>query len=265
MPSNAKAIASARVDYARLWVQSQRLGRVDSAVARATAVALVDLRAESTVEGSGSHLSRVEALRGELLASDEVLAVAGSSRTETVRDVARVSSVPHRKAMLLFHLIRRWRPQSCLELGACLGISGAYQGAALALNGTGTLVTIEGSPARADRAARNLARLGLDNAQVVSGLFHEVLPPVLPEVAPIDFTFIDGHHDEQATIDYYDRIRPFLSPRSIVVFDDIRWSDGMKRAWSTLRSRPGACATVNRRQVGVLLLDSAVTRQPVHV
>lgn len=263
--AKAKSMARGRLEHARLWVQSQRLARMDSEVARATAAALDDVRRQRLHTDDARRLSRIEALRQELLASDEVLAATGSSAPEHLRDVVRISSVPHSKALLLFHLVRRWRPRSSLELGACLGISGAYQGTALALNGAGSLVTIEGNPGRADYAAKNLARLGLDNTRVVSSVFQDVLPTLLPELAPIDYAFIDGHHDERATIEYYEQISPFLSPQSIVVFDDIRWSDGMRRAWSAVRSRPGPCATVNRRQVGVVLVDRAVSRSPVHV
>ena len=45
---------------------------------------------------------------------------------------------------------------------------------------------------------------------------------------------IDGHHDEQATIAYFEKFIPYLSKNSIIVFDDISWSDGMRRAWNTI-------------------------------
>ena len=40
-------------------------------------------------------------------------------------------------------IVRELSPRACLELGAGYGISAAYQGAALELNGSGTLTTME--------------------------------------------------------------------------------------------------------------------------
>ena len=55
---------------------------------------------------------------------------------------------------------------------------------------------------------------------------------VLEEMRPVDFIFIDGHHDEQATIGYFEQVRPWLADRNAIVFDDIDWSDGMRAAWA---------------------------------
>lgn len=265
--AQAKSRARARLEAFRMWTQSRRLSQVDSAPAAATAEALKDLRRHVCTMEEARRLSSVEHLRQGLLASDEVLSATsgGAVSRENVRDVARVSSVPEAKAMLLFRLVRRWRPLSGLELGSCLGVSGAYQGTAMSLNGEGSLVTVEGSPARAAYAERGLKGLGLDNTRVVSGLFLDVLPTLLPRIAPIDYVFVDGHHDGQATIDYYEMILPFLAAQSVVVFDDIRWSEGMRRASAEIRARPDASATVDRRQVGILIVDRALTGPALHV
>jgi predicted O-methyltransferase YrrM len=53
------------------------------------------------------------------------------------------SSKSRNWALLLYHLLRRFRPTSCVELGTCLGLSGAYQAAALKSNGAGLGDTAE--------------------------------------------------------------------------------------------------------------------------
>ena len=133
-------------------------------------------------------------------------------------------------ALFLFHLIRHFQPRSCVELGSCVGISAAYQAAALRLNGRGNLITLEGAPALAEIARKNLQELGLDRARVINGRFEDELPRVLANSTPVDYAFIDGHHDEQATIRYFQQFLSHLSPQAIVVFDDLSWSAGMRRA-----------------------------------
>jgi predicted O-methyltransferase YrrM len=160
---------------------------------------------------------------------------------------------------VLFKLVRESRPRLCLELGTNMGISAAYQASALRLNGDGELLTIEGSASRAELARRHLAGLGLTNVRVTTGRFDDVLPVILDESGPVDFAFIDGHHDEAATRRYFDLIVSAATPSALVVLDDISWSDGMKRAWGALHSDSRVALSVDLRVIGLCLLRASDT------
>jgi predicted O-methyltransferase YrrM len=132
-------------------------------------------------------------------------------------------------------------PIKILELGACVGISGCYLLAGMADGDGGHLVTCEGSPELAAMARANLAafvarhRLGNVTFEVVVGSFAETFEPlVTPDRAPYHLVFIDGHHQEDATLRYHERCRAVLHPRGLIAHDDIDWSDGMRRVWKTL-------------------------------
>jgi predicted O-methyltransferase YrrM len=84
-------------------------------------------------------------------------------------------------------------------------------------------------------ARENFQALGLENVTVVSGKFQDTLYRALNEHHPIDFAFIDGHHDEKATITYFKQIQLHLRKESVVIFDDISWSKGMRNAWKKIR------------------------------
>ncbi len=85
------------------------------------------------------------------------------------------------------------------------------------------------------------------------GNFSKTLGPALAALRPIDFMFIDGHHDRDATLRYFEQARPFLAPKNVVVFDDIDWSDGMREAWAQIKQETqgyalgnvGLCLNVN--------------------
>jgi predicted O-methyltransferase YrrM len=47
--------------------------------------------------------------------------------------------------------------------------------------------------------------------------------------------FIDGHHQYQPTLDYFEMIYPKCNKNEIIIFDDILWSTGMRRAWEELK------------------------------
>src|SRR5690606_6597761 len=149
---------------------------------------------------------------------------AGIERPRTVGDLCRRTSKPYRSGLLLMKLLRATGVRSCLELGTCLGISGSYQAAALELNADGRLVTVAGAEPVAAIAGETLARLGHGRTRLVTGRFQDTLADVLARHRPFDYAFIDGHHEEHATLDYFEAILPALTDEALLVFDDIRWS-----------------------------------------
>lgn len=216
-------------------------------------------------------LERLEALRCTLDASTAELRVvdygagsryrnagaepggSGDVVVKSVQDACR-TALPFFWSSLLFGVVRAFAPSTALELGSGVGISAAFQSAALRLNGTGELVTLEGADALAALAARNLLALGLDNARVVPGRFQDTLGSVLDRHRPVDHVFIDGHHDERATVEYFERILPALSERAVVVVDDIAWSDGMRRAWSAIEADARVRTSIDLGRIGILLV-----------
>ena len=149
----------------------------------------------------------------------------------TVAQMHEQSSSPEQWGKFIFKLLRMIQPMVSVELGTCLGGAAAYQIAAHQLNEKGKLITLEGAPALAAVAKTYLTQFGLTSFELDVGRFQDTLPKVLENYKTIDFAFIDGHHDEKATIDYFNQIYPNLSERGVVLFDDINWSMGMRRAW----------------------------------
>lgn len=219
-------------------------------------------------------LDRIERLRRSLAASDQPLALVdfGATRDtpaqveqvdqprETTRTLGQMtlSSKQPEWAYLLFRLVRALQPSTCLELGSCVGISAAYQAAALALNGgPGRLLTLEGSDVLAARSALTLQDLGLaGRADVRVGPFRSTLAPGLRDLRPLEFAFVDGHHDRDATLEYAEQILPALAPEAVVVFDDINWSVGMRQAWQRLRRDPRFALTIDLRTMGLAVVSA---------
>ena len=214
--------------------------------------AISDTIADRTSQPEREWIERIEELRRQMRASSELLEVmdygavssnvqlseeemyAGRMIRKSIGDISRSAGKADR-AQLLFRLVRQVKPQTCVELGTSVGLSACYQAAALKLNGHGKLITLEGAESVASVAEGNFSRLGLDNIELVRGRFQDTLPKVLLSNAPVDYAFIDGHHDEMATLKYFNEIKGALAPAAVIVFDDIRWSEGMTRAWDAIR------------------------------
>lgn len=160
---------------------------------------------------------------------------AGVAASRKIGELCAIASKPPVWAQVLFRLVRHLRVVNCIEMGTCLGISASYIAAALKLNNAGNLITLEGSPKLAEKAQSNVQSLGFSNVQVRSGRFSETLLPALQDMQPVDFTFVDGHHDRDATLEYFSMVRPYLAQKNVIIFDDITWSAGMKEAWGVIQ------------------------------
>jgi predicted O-methyltransferase YrrM len=168
-----------------------------------------------------------------------------------IGEICKSASSKKTKAMILFKLIRDLKPMKCLELGTCVGISACYQAFALKLNGQGKLITLEGSEKLASIASQNVQLLGLENVEIHAGRFLDVLPGVLHQNPAIDFVFIDGHHEEIATVNYWKMVVPYLAQNAIVILDDITWSDGMARAWNTVKNNSYVQFSTSSNALGI--------------
>ncbi len=172
----------------------------------------------------------------------------------TVGEICRNASKSCFWSFLLFRLIRKFRFSACLELGTCLGISTSYIAAALKLNQAGKIVTLEGAESLSSLARQNFQTLGLDNVKLVTGRFQDTLGKVLNDCGTIDFVFIDGHHDEKATLAYVERIMPSLTEGALFVLDDITWSEGMERAWKAIVADERVKLSVKLQRIGICII-----------
>lgn len=183
--------------------------------------------------------------------------IEGVSHETTYGELCNASKPPL-WAFLLFKLIRQFKPETGLELGTCIGISAAYGAAAQLVNGFDKkkLITLEGSESISNLAEQNRKELGLDYVSIVTGRFADTLPLVLKENQPIDYVFIDGHHEEEATWKYYTMILPYLSSNALLVFDDISWSPGMERVWEKIKSDKNIILAVDLKMIGICVTGS---------
>lgn len=258
----------------------RRLSQSHNDAIQTIAFAIREALSESLTREEQQLVLEIEKRRRSLEARDDLIRVKdyGAGLPESSRSVEEMlegvevtlrvgetclrASKSYRWCLLLFKVIRTTKPVSCLELGTGLGISGAYQAAALALNGAGQLVTLEGSEELARIAEEVFRSLGHESfIKVVVGRFQANLHSILKSHRAIDYAFIDGHHDYRATLTYTEQILPCLAERAILVYDDIAWSDGMRRAWREIEADSRMAATFDMGSMGVCIVDRRMMKQ----
>jgi predicted O-methyltransferase YrrM len=251
----AKALRAAQVEL-------DRLAAIRDPAAERLVRALRHARSGELAEGR-SIIEAIERKREELLRRTDPLVSRSDvepGKFDLGRTVAGVcaKSKPRAQATLLHLLIREFKPVSALELGTNIGISAAYQAAALEMNGRGHLTTLEVSAFRAELAKELHRSLGLGNVSYTVGLFADTLSGVLANSAPVDYAFLDGQHKMQPTLDYFEQIYGHASDAALVVVDDIRWSSGMAQAWAQLADDPRVAFAIDCWSLGLCV----TTRSP---
>ncbi len=202
----------------------------------------------------------IEKIRKSLLKNEKLLKLvdlgAGSkfskNQYRTVKSIAKRSLSPKWQCEVMYNLVKEFHCQNIIELGTSFGISTAYLADA---NRFGKVYTIEGDEAIASIAMQTFASLGLKNIKSNIGSFDIVLPAILEKMDTVDFAFIDGNHQKEATLKYSDFLLNKCNETSVLVFDDIYWSNGMQEAWKIIKNNPKVSCALDFYSFGVILFN----------
>ncbi len=203
--------------------------------------------------------NQVERVRHQLLTDARQLTIedfgagshTGLTKQRTVKAIAKSSLKPSKFSQLLFRMVDYYQPKTIVELGTSLGITTAYLAAA---KPDATVITMEGSTAVANIAKENFQKLQLHNIQLVQGNFDETLTTVLANLPTLDLAFLDGNHRYQPTINYFNEVLKKSNEHTIIILDDVHWSQEMEQAWEEVKQHPQVTMTIDLFFIGIVLL-----------
>jgi len=204
-----------------------------------------------------SEYERVERLRNQLLNDNSILNVedfgAGSSVSKTnqrtVSSIARNAAKSKKIGQLLFRMVKFYQPSTILELGTSLGITSSYLALA---NQDARMITMEGSKEIAEAARKNFRNLEIRNLEIVEGNFDDKLSSAITQLSSIDFVFIDGNHRKEPTERYFKELLAKMNKDSILVFDDIHWSNEMEAAWEAIKNNAAVTCSIDLFFIGIV-------------
>ena len=208
----------------------------------------------------------IEAQRKKLFNDDSVITVtdlgAGSqlnkNRTKKVSQIAKNALKSPRLAKLIYRLAQNTQPKTAIELGTCLGITTAYLSKA---SPEAQIITIEGCPETANVARKNFKDLDSNNIELHIGNFDEILPDIISRQPTLDFVYIDGNHRKDATLNYFKWCLPKVTENSLLIFDDIYWSQGMKEAWEEIKSHNDVTVTIDLFWIGLVYFKKGQAKE----
>jgi predicted O-methyltransferase YrrM len=201
--------------------------------------------------------NEVEDIRKGLLADDRIITVtdlgAGShvnnDRKKRIGDIAKNALKPPRLAQLLYRLVADLKPTTIIELGTCLGTTSIYLQKAAP---DAKVYTLEGCPETANIARESFKKADLNNIELITGNFDNTLPGVIDGLDKLNFVFVDGNHQKDATLKYFEWCLPKVHENTLLIFDDIYWSEGMKEAWAQIKAHPQVTVTVDLFWIGLV-------------
>lgn len=216
-----------------------------------------------------ADFKRIEDLRDSLKENNNEIEVvdlgAGSRAFKTHRrkisKIVRRSVKKEKYGHLLYMMIRHAKANAILELGTSLGITTAYMASA---HQNTRVITVEGSESIAKLAQENFDKLKLNNIQLVVGNFDDVLKNICDEHKVFDLIFIDGNHREVPTINYFNTVLPCCHNDTILLFDDIHWSEEMQEAWEYIKNHEKVTCTIDIFEMGIVFLRKEF-RQKQHM
>jgi len=208
----------------------------------------------------------IENLRRGLISDNRIINItdlgAGSSvkksNKKKISEIARTSLKAPKLAQLLYRLTVERRPANIIELGTCLGITTIYlQKAAPCAQ----VLTLEGCPETAAVARQMLKQGAKQKIELITGNFDETLPEAIAKLPALDFVFVDGNHQKEATLKYFNLCLPKIHENSLLIFDDIYWSEGMKEAWQQIKADPRVTVTIDLFWIGLVFFRKGQARE----
>ena len=220
---------------------------------------------ELTDFGAGSHIDGIKKMR-------------------KIKDIARTALSPAFQCRWLFKIVQLYSPENLIELGTSLGISTLYLSEAAPKNAAfytlegaleiakiaqNNFETFNDQVLKQDFARYNKKLLkpemlnpvritndelrnnnitspnSFSNINLVVGRFEDTFESVLKKFGKVDFAFIDGNHHYDATINYFNTLLPYTHDYSVLIFDDIYWSVGMKHAWEDIKNHNAVTLTID--------------------
>jgi predicted O-methyltransferase YrrM len=213
-----------------------------------------------------SEYKNIENLRKDLLQDERFITItdlgAGSyvnnQKQKQVKQLAKNALKSKKLAQLLFRLAKHFKPKNIIELGTCLGVTTSYFALAAP---NAKVITLEGCAQTAGVAKENFEKLAIKNIETTIGNFDHTLPQIIEDTQQLDFVFIDGNHRHDATINYFNWCLPHLHEQSVMIFDDIYWSTGMKQAWEQIKEHPKVSVTIDLFWIGLVFFKEGQAKE----
>lgn len=185
-----------------------------------------------------------------------------SSNNRKISQMIKTAGISKKRAQLLFRISNYFKPTHILELGTSLGLS-TY---ALHLgNPDAEIKTVEGCKNTQEVALNNIHSSKKENISFINSKFDDFLIQAnlshLKNEDEWQLIYFDGNHSKKGTLDYFNKLLPTSTNKTIWIFDDIYWSKEMEEAWGEIKKNKKVTVTIDTYQWGIVFFRKEQTKQ----
>jgi len=229
--------------------------------------AFLEVKQNSFTTDEKKQFEILEQFREKLSFSEELISFEeiGVDKKIAVQDVVKKAASPIQWSKLFFSLTKWSRASHILEIGTNLGISGQYFVEAIKANPSAKFTTMEGVKRMCEIAEVQLSTRSINNKlQILHGLYADSLEHIKESKEEFDLVFIDGNHTYDATVYYFNLLKPQYTSNAILIIDDINWSIEMQQAWIVLKNDPLVSFSIDLFKLGILFLGAKNKKNRAH-
>jgi len=176
----------------------------------------------------------------------------GGKKHRTLSKICRQSVTSKKFAELLFRLVDKHKPDTIVELGTSIGLTTLYLSYA---HSKSKIITVEGAGNLSRFAKALFEKFKRKNIDVINGTFQQTIPDIIANNKSIDFVFFDGHHEKEATLNYFNEFVANVSEEALFIFDDIHWSKEMESAWKEIKNHEKVTLTIDLFEMGLVYFN----------
>jgi predicted O-methyltransferase YrrM len=148
---------------------------------------------------------------------------------------------------LLYNISNHYKPKHLLELGTNFGFG------TLAFhlgNPRCKITTIEGSKTLHDINSSSFSKFDLNQFRFINSTFESYFN--LDDSTLFDLIFIDGDHRSEALIENIEKSIKHSHNKTLIIIDDIRWSDDMFSTWEQIIKDKRFNLTMDLFRIGII-------------
>lgn len=173
-----------------------------------------------------------------------------------VSAVVKNAGMKKKRQKLLFRLASYFKSENILELGTSLGLGTV----ALSLsNDFAAIHTVEGCPNTLRKAQDYFEKFNLHNIEIHQKVFKDFLADTVSE--KYDLIFIDGDHNGERTLGYFNSLLKNVHNDTVIIFDDIYWSKDMTAAWQQIIANEKVTVSIDTFQWGMVFFRKEQPKQ----
>ena len=243
--------------------QKKEIERLDNTLLQTVFKSILEVKLSNYSTNEQEVFKNIDAYRTKLASNaDEVsYEIFNSSAVKQIKDIYKVSASPKVWGELLYFLAKNGRSKKILEIGTNVGVSGTYIIHGMKQNDEAfKFITMEGLNQLCALSKQQFSTItDNNNFDVIPGLYDNTFPKLIEKETNFDLLFIDGNHQRDPTLEYFDALKNCITKKAVFIFDDIYYNVEMTEAWNIAKKDKSVNFSIDLYKWGIIIIDKSET------